>query len=603
MSTRISKTLAIPFRAVPTLYVQLAVAILMLVACGVCYWNAVSQQKNPDAPLRAIRDVQQLETQWNAQVMLAAFGYNRNYDTVNGAYKALSQAVQHAGLPESATTGDQTSAAAVYLADLDEKRQLAERMKSARAVLQNSASYLPWARKLLEDSLWTNDAAMAGETANLVARVGNVTSGLIAYQAQPLSSAGQALRQQVSALAATSHAGNAAEDLALFVSHVDVLMHSTDVLSASARSFSDIPSGPALQRVLHEREKQRQDEADHLQVLLLWSIALGGLGLALLTYVIVQGVRRYRSLSQSNAELMLSKAEVETQLIQAAKMSAIGQMVAGIVHEINTPLAYVKATFEFLSDQIIDTPDILGAAADRRASLSDDDRQTARRAYIDDIQTLLADGIHGIDQISKLILSLKNFSRLDHGKLSEFSVEDGLTSALYIARYSLKNVADVHTEFGNVPRITGSPSHINQVFLNIIMNAGQAMQSMAGRGRLEITTRMASDDLIAIVIRDNGPGIPPDVLPRIFDLYFTTKPQDEGSGVGLAICYRIIKNHDGRIEVASTVGSGTTFSIYLPVRTRRDGSTFDADTATSSSSDANAANPSNHNPFPATNPS
>lgn len=602
MNTRIRKALAIPFRSVPTLYVQLGIAILLLVACGVCYWSAVSQQDDPDAPLQAIRDVQQLETQWNAQVMLAAFGYNHNYDIVNGAYGALSQAVQHAGLPASAKAGDQTSAAAVYLVHLNEKRQLSERMKSARAVLQNSASYLPWARKQLEDSLWASDAAIVGGAANLVALVGNVTSGLIAYQAQPLSNTAQALRQQVAALAATNLVGNTAEDLALFISHVDVLLGSTDVLSASARSFSDIASGPALQRVLHEREKQRQEAADHQQTLLLWSIAFGGLGLALLTYVIVQGVRRYRSLSQSNTELMLSKAEVETQLIQAAKMSAIGQMVAGIVHEINTPLAYVKATFEFLSDQITDVPDILGPAADRRASLADDP-QTARRAYIEDIQTLLADGIHGIDQISKLILSLKNFSRLDHGKLSEFSVEDGLTSALYIARYSLKNVADVHTEFGNVPRITGSPSHINQVFLNIIMNAAQAMQSMAERGRLEITTRMASDDLIAIVIRDNGPGIPPDVLPRIFDLYFTTKPQDEGSGVGLAICYRIIKNHDGRIEVASTVGSGTTFSIYLPVRTRRDGSTFDADTATSSSSDANAANPSNHNPFPAANPS
>ncbi|GAB3093901.1 hypothetical protein GCM10027287_41880 [Bordetella muralis] len=592
-----------PFRTIPTLYVQLGIAILMLVACGVCYWNSISQHENPDAPLQAIRDVQQLETQWNAQVMLAAFGYNRNYDTINSAYDALSRAIQHAGLAGSAKTGVQTSAAAAYLAHLDEKRQLAERMKSARAVLQNSASYLPLALKQLEDSLWANDAAVAGGAANLITRVGNVTSGMIAYQAQPLPGAAQALRQQVGALAAANVVGDAAGDLALFISHVDVLLRSTDVLSFSAHSFSNILSGPALQRVLNEREKQRQENANQQQMQLLWSIILGGIGLALLTYVIVHGARRNRSLSQSNAELIISKAEAETQLIQAAKMSAIGQMVAGIVHEINTPLAYVKATFEFLNDQIIDVPDILGPAADRRAHLTDEDPQEARRAYIDDIQTLLADGIHGIDQISKLILSLKNFSRLDHGKLSEFSVEEGLTSSLYIARYSLKNVADVHTDFGNVPRITGSPSHINQVFLNIIMNAAQAMQPMAKRGRLDITTRMAGDNLIAIVIRDNGPGIPEDVLPRIFDLYFTTKPQGEGSGVGLAICYRIIKNHDGRIEVTSVVGSGTTFSIYLPVRTRQNSGTTDAESNTSFPPSADAAHSIDHNPFPAANPS
>ena len=270
-------------------------------------------------------------------------------------------------------------------------------------------------------------------------------------------------------------------------------------------------------------------------------------------------------------------------LVQAEKMSALGQMVAGIAHEINTPLAYVKGTFSVLGEQLSPmqrlaamsyqfTRQMREPARDKAAlneqllGVETSARTLVENRVLDEVASLLKDGIHGIDQICEIVQNLKNFSRLDRAKIAEFSVQAGLDSTLLLARHLLKGKVEVRKEFGAVRAIQGSPSQINQVFLNIITNAVQAMPERAERGVITLRTAMEDERTVRVEIQDNGSGIPKDVVSKIFDPFFTTKPIGQGTGMGLSISYKIVQEHGGRIAVDSEVGVGTLFTILLPVR-------------------------------------
>jgi two-component system, NtrC family, sensor kinase len=160
------------------------------------------------------------------------------------------------------------------------------------------------------------------------------------------------------------------------------------------------------------------------------------------------------------------------------------------------------------------------------------------------------------------VINLKNFSRLDRSKTASFDLNEGLESTLLLARHELKG-HNVKTHFGDIPPITCSPSQINQVFLNLINNAAQAIEG--SRGVVTITTRRTDAAHIAVEVHDNGKGIPAEVLPRIFDPFFTTKEVGKGTGLGLSIVYKIVKQHGGTINVDSNVGVGTRFTVVLPL--------------------------------------
>ena len=160
------------------------------------------------------------------------------------------------------------------------------------------------------------------------------------------------------------------------------------------------------------------------------------------------------------------------------------------------------------------------------------------------------------------MLNLKNFSRLDRSKISSFNLNEGLDSALLLAKHELKHLT-IKKNFGEIPAITCSPSQLNQVFLNLINNAAQAIES--GTGELTLTTRVEDAQHVAVEISDNGKGIPPEIMSKIFDPFFTTKAVGKGTGLGLSISYKIIEQHGGKISVDSTVGKGTKFTIVLPL--------------------------------------
>ncbi len=284
---------------------------------------------------------------------------------------------------------------------------------------------------------------------------------------------------------------------------------------------------------------------------------------------------RTRELSQALQHLK----ESESQLIQSEKMSALGQMVAGVAHEINTPLAYVKHSLGTVADKLPDFRaaiercenllTLLQAGGNANpeelnrefAAASAQLAQLRQQRVMEELGGLVADGLYGTQQMSDMVGNLRDFSRLDRSKVAAFNLNDGLDSTLLLARYLLKAVT-VNKRFGVIPPIVCSPSQVNQVFLNLITNATQAMQP--GRGVLTLITRSEGDG-VAVVVADNGMGIAPAVLPKIFDPFFSTKEIGKGTGLGLSITYKIVQQHGGRIDVESQVGVGTTFTVWLPL--------------------------------------
>jgi two-component system NtrC family sensor kinase len=284
---------------------------------------------------------------------------------------------------------------------------------------------------------------------------------------------------------------------------------------------------------------------------------------------------RTRELSEALKRLK----ESEAMLIQTEKMSSLGQMVAGIAHEVNTPLAYVKSSLEAVKKRVPQLAELAGdseqllallsaEAADETALAAQFQRVRGHlealrgRAALDELDKLVQDGVFGIAQISEIVGSLKDFSRLDRSKVASFDLHQGLDSTLRIAQQQVKD-RQVRREFGPIPKISCSPSQINQVFLNLIANAAQA--TAAGSGVITLRTGLRGSTHVAVEVADNGHGIPPEVLPKIFDPFFTTKGVGKGTGLGLSICYKIVESHGGKLEVQSRPGAGTRFTVLLPL--------------------------------------
>ncbi len=300
-----------------------------------------------------------------------------------------------------------------------------------------------------------------------------------------------------------------------------------------------------------------------------------GLGsvLALLGAMEQQVAKNASELSSAYRELKSSQA----QLVQSEKMASLGQRVAGVAHEINTPLGYVKNNVEIVQEFVVqlrqmhtshrelvdvilapDSNDI--AIAEKLAELDDLQNEIEPDMLFDDMSAIFNDTAYGLEQINELVLGLKNFSRLDQAMTDSVSINECINSSLLIAKTNLKNRIEVIKQLGDIPKISCAPSQINQVLLNLFTNASQAIE---GEGKILVKT-WADESHVHISVQDTGKGMPPEVVAKIFDPFFTTKPVGEGTGLGLSISFQIIEQHGGRIRVASEVGRGTRFGISLP---------------------------------------
>lgn len=277
-------------------------------------------------------------------------------------------------------------------------------------------------------------------------------------------------------------------------------------------------------------------------------------------------------LKQKNTEQhkIISKLEdAQDQLLQAEKMASIGQLAAGVAHEINNPVGFINSNVDTLKAYLNDLFELIYAYDKEAKALSvnlvgvQQLRQKIDFEYLcEDIPCMLKETQEGLDRIKKIVRDLMGFSRTSETQMTTYDLRKGLESTLNVAWHELKYKAEIIKEFDEIPEIECMPSQLNQVFMNLMVNAAQAMDT---QGTITLRTKR-EDNQVIVEIEDNGSGIEPEHLNRLFDPFFTTKPVGEGTGLGLSVSYGIVKKHLGEIIVDSHLGEGTCFRVYLPIR-------------------------------------
>ena len=270
--------------------------------------------------------------------------------------------------------------------------------------------------------------------------------------------------------------------------------------------------------------------------------ALAGMG-----GVAIENARLYEHLEQKVEERTAALREAQAQLVQSEKMAALGNLVAGVAHEINTPLGAVTSGVDLVGRTLQKT----------RGAVTDAD---ALRAF-DRAARVVEVGRDACKRIAEIVKGLRTFSRLDEAERKPANLEEGLDATIALMAHLAKGRVTVRREYGGLPEVTCHGSQMNQVFLNLLVNAAQAID---GPGEIVVRTRRDGDGVV-IEVADTGRGIAPEHLSRIFDPGFTTKGVGVGTGLGLAICYRIVAEHRGRIEVDPRPGEGTTFRVVVPL--------------------------------------
>ncbi len=580
-------------------------AVVMVVAALVGGWVSLYLKarsvdlRNANLVLESLRELKEIDSRWNDRLIAmrlapaaeaekeAALGDPTRVNRVQSMLAVnafnLGTAVSPQALADLKQAFDDKSAA---VATLISARQGFAAALDALGRASETFAALPRGRD-----------GIGAQTEHSADRVVSATLG---HLAQGSTASARAAEQAVEALAADDASAAQAADVQALAAAAKALLQAR---AAEDRAFSAAffaSTGPRLDTLTKEFERDFGNALDDGERYRLYLFVYSALILLLSLWLAWRLTGTYRVIGSINRQLreanetlesrveqrtreladaLKQLQENETLLIQSEKMSSLGQMVAGVAHEVNTPLAYVKASLESVNGQM---PHI-GTALEQSQTLADMLRSESTtenelaeqfaavdatlgdlrsRGTMNELSTLVKDGLYGIGQIAELVTNLKDFARLDRSKIAAFDLNEGVSSALAIARNELKTKT-VKKEFGVLPKVSCSPSQINQVFLNLLTNAAQATPAQGGE--ITVRTLLYGDKHVAVEVEDNGHGIPADVLPKIFDPFFTTKEAGKGTGLGLSISFKIVQSHGGRIEVNSRPGAGTRFTVILPI--------------------------------------
>jgi signal transduction histidine kinase len=544
-----------------------------------------------------IRNLQTLQEDVKSDVLKTRFGLDLNYDhltyesdELRRSWLRLQQQGQKllAGHPEL----KQQFQAIEPL--LQNQAEAIERYKSQNAILQNSLRYLPIVTHqahqidVLSDQIGLHD------------HLDELLQHILIYNLNADEALANPIQQEIVALEA--YLPTISQPLQ--VTFQDILLHTKallrlkpEVAQLIARSLDARASQTVEQfRSSYDRiQTQNLEWADRLRWVM-YSLCLGLMGLVMWLYrirdraVVLQQANhqleqtvqdRTGALQQTLSELQAS----QSQLIHAEKMSGLGQLVAGIAHEINNPVSFIYSNANPALNYMTDMMGIIQhyqATYPQPPETVTDYLEKIDWAFIQqDFPAVLTSMKTGADRIREIVLSLRNFSRLDEDGKKQADLNEGITSTLLILQHRLRAQSDrgaiaVTQDLGQIPLVMCYPSQVNQVIMNILANAIDALEEQLlvkepdYQPAIHIWT-IADQDCVRIEIADNGAGIPEAVKQKLFDPFFTTKPVGKGTGLGMSISYQIIvERHGGKIYCDSTVGEGTQFTIELPLMTREE---------------------------------
>lgn len=283
--------------------------------------------------------------------------------------------------------------------------------------------------------------------------------------------------------------------------------------------------------------------------------------------------RQYKlDLETRNTELIRGKAELErlqAQIIHSKKMASLGQLAAGIAHELNNPVGFIYGNMDILNQSLAGLTELLNFYD--KAELSENIASGAAqikeridyRATLEDLGSIVTDCRDGAERIRDIVQNLRTFSRLDEAEFKKSDIHEGINSSIrLLSRYYSSDNITLIRKYGELPLVDAFSGQLNQVWMNLLVNAAQAVSSKGGE--VQVITQVV-EETVVISIKDTGCGIPPENLTRIFDPFYTTKAVGEGTGLGLSISFGIVERHGGTIKVRSRLNEGTTFTITLPI--------------------------------------
>jgi PAS domain S-box-containing protein len=263
---------------------------------------------------------------------------------------------------------------------------------------------------------------------------------------------------------------------------------------------------------------------------------------------------------------VLSRTEAlraaQAQLVHQEKMSSLGRLVAGVTHELNNPLHFVSGNMEFLQRYATDLLAIVEDVAAGRNEEANRKLGALELAYVSkDLPKLVRSVREGVRRAVHIVANLRSFSHFGHGDSAATDLEACMRSTLEILEPSVRGRVEIQCDMAGLPHVVCNASHVNQVFLNLLSNAADAI---SGKGRIDVTGRV-DGDYVEIRVTDSGAGIPPELMDRLFEPFFTTKPVGQGTGLGLSISFGIVRDHGGTISASSEPGRGSTFTVRLPI--------------------------------------